>query len=85
MESLPVFQTTGNVQSFILSPFNYYKEDPSGTSRDALDIENDPGPTTHLLKQNSTEYINIRNHGITKSFKCSTEYHVTDENMLTEN
>lgn len=74
MESLPVYQTAGNVQSFILSPFNFYKEDPSLNSRDALDIET---PT-------AKEY-NINNHGITKAFMCSVEYDVKDEKSLINN
>lgn len=74
MESLPVYKTAGNVQSFILSPFNFYKEDPSLNSRDALDIET---PT-------AKEY-NIKNHGITKAFMCSVEYDVKDEKSLIKN
>lgn len=75
MESLPVSQTAGNVQSFLLSPFNYYKEDPSLNSRDALDIET-PG--------SETKY-HINNHGTTKTFMCSVEYKVTDEKSLIKN
>lgn len=75
MESLPVYQTAGNVQSFILSPFNFYKEDPSLNSRDALDIET-PG---------SAKEYNINNHGITKAFMCSVEYDVKDEKSLIKN
>lgn len=75
MESLPVSRTAGNIQSFLLSPFNFYKEDPSLNSRDALDLET-PGL--------ATEY-HINNHGTTKAFMCSVEYEVTDEKSLIKN
>ncbi|XP_062610844.1 putative amine oxidase [copper-containing] [Saccostrea cucullata] len=81
MESLPVFQTAGDLQSFFISPFNYYKEDPSITSRDALIVEPSSDSEEYLDKYNLTAY-SIINNGITKSFKCSTEYKVKDKIVL---
>lgn len=75
MESLPIMQTVGNLQSFLLSPFNYYKDDPSLNSRDTLDVR-----TKVSMREKR-----VNNYGITKTFMCSIEYQVTDEESLYQN
>ncbi|KAJ8304308.1 hypothetical protein KUTeg_017891 [Tegillarca granosa] len=66
LEDFPLKSTTGKQISFIVQPFNYFEENPSMASRDALRISTN--------KRNKGEYkYTYENYGLQKTFYCETE------------
>lgn len=66
LEDFPLKSTTGKQMSFIVQPFNYFDENPSMASRDALRIS--------ANKRNKGEYkYTFENYGLPKTFYCETE------------
>ncbi|XP_012937905.1 putative amine oxidase [copper-containing] [Aplysia californica] len=65
-ENVPNTATVGTTQSFFLTPFNYFREDPSLASRDAVKVM-PKNPARPL------EGASVDRHGLRPYFKCHSE------------
>ncbi|GAB1611009.1 putative amine oxidase [copper-containing] [Argonauta hians] len=73
MEDLPVIPTVGEQHSFFLLPFNYFNEDPSVGSRNAIRMD---------VQDNGK--LSINRHGISNKQQCVPKYSNFDD-ILSKN